>query len=31
MQSIDLLLVHGYNFVKLKEIMEILLSCPGDT
>ena len=25
-QSIDLLSVHGYNFVKFKEIMEMLLT-----
>ena len=33
-QSIDLLSVHGYNFVNLREIMEMLqpvLSCPSDT
>ena len=27
MQSIDLLSVHGYNFVNFREIMEMLLSC----
>ena len=34
-QSIDLLLMHGYNFVNFREIVEMLLtSCtgsPGDT
>ena len=30
-QSIDLFSVHGYNFVNLREIMEMLVSCSGDT
>ena len=28
-QSIDLLSVHGYNFVNFRKIVEMLLSCTG--
>ena len=31
MQSIDLFSVHGYTFVNLREIKEMLLNCSGDT